>query len=195
LYTYDILTASDKDTYCLLGKEPPELSKKGWRISKGQPMEHRYPEEVLLEMDEEYPGIVAPDLIRNTLHFTLVSKKLKELFEQEAQAQIEFLPFSILNHKGREAEGSFYIANVLDRQACMDLERSEYRESKLRPGTVKRLFQLHLDHARIDAEAKLFRLHLMPAVIIIRSDLRATLEAADIEGLRYLAEGEKCFIN
>jgi hypothetical protein len=192
--SFSILSTSDDPKHCLVDEVPESLNPKKWRISKGLPMEHRYPPDVVLKMDSGHKGLVVPDLVSNTVRITIVSSKLKGLLEQHSGARIEFLPVSMANHKGRIAAKDYFIANVLDHVDCVDKERSEVEELNPDPTLLSGLFRLQVHQDRIPPEAKLFRLKTMPPAILIRDDLRALLDAENLTGVRYIAMGEECAI-
>lgn len=192
MHSYFILTASDDPQYCSINKRPPALEGKKWKLSQGEPMGADYPPDVRMEMSKDHPGLVVPDVIGNDLHLFLVSGRLKTLLERESNARSEYLPASIINHKGRLATQDVFIINVLERVDCVDRPRSEVDESHIEPGTLGGLFRLQVDAGRIPSEAKLFRLGEMPSLILVRNDLRASMEAQGLTGARYVAMGEDC---
>ncbi len=192
--SFFILTGDYDQKYCVLGEVPDSLRPKKWRISKGLPMEDRFPPGVVLGMDDGYKGLLVPDLVSNPLRMLVVSSRLKALLAQHSGARIEFLPVSISNHKGRVAAKDYFIANVLDHQDCIDKEHSEVEELNPDPTMLSGLFRLQIIAGRIPAEAKLFRLKTMPPAILLRDDLRAVFEAEGISGARYIAMGEECSI-
>ena len=191
MHTYDILQPADDSRYGGVEDLPEDLQEKGWRITEGRRMAHRYPAGCSFQMGRLFPGIMVPDMINNLFQYWLVSKKLKALLAQEADVEIEFLPFTLLNHKGRIAAEECYIANVIGTEDCVDLERTEARLSHLEPGTFSRLFRLHLEGARVP-DKKLFRLRQMPHVMVVRDDLRAAFEAHDMSGMAFLPVGAPC---
>ncbi len=93
---------------------------------------------------------------------------------------LQYLPVAIHNHKGRVAAEDCYIANVFKAVDCVDRSQSELTESALKPGQLSILKRLQLDRERIPPDARLFRLKDMPALLIVRGDLRARLEEAGI---------------
>ena len=155
-------------------------------------MDHRYPDDVRFQMDRMFPGIVVPDIITNVFNYCLVSSNLKTILKKEASAEIEFLLFILINHKGRIADKECYIANVIGTEDCVDASKTVALESKLRPGAFSWLTRLFLDNQKINPEAKLFRLHQMPNIMIIRSDLRDVLNEHGIRGVKYIAMGQEC---
>ncbi|ATB34081.1 hypothetical protein MEBOL_007582 [Melittangium boletus DSM 14713] len=155
-------------------------------------MADRYPMGVRLDMAKRHRGLVVPDVIPNTILQYMVTGRLKTLLEKEAGVEIEFLPFMLYNHKGRVAAQDCFIANVIGTQDCADMTRTRGEKSIVSPGQFEALFLLYLTPDKIPADAKLFRPSVMPRLLIIRDDLRATLERSEITGIRYIAMGEKC---
>ncbi len=192
--SFFILSTHNDPKHCVVNEVPESLVPKMWRITEGLPMEHRYPPDVVLKMDNGHKGLVIPDLVSNTESIALVSSRLKGLLEQHAEARIEFLPAAIANHKGRVAAKDYFIANVLDHVDCVDKERSEVEELNPDPALLSGLFRLQVHQDRISPEAKLFRLKTMPSAILIRDDLGALLDAEKFTGIRYIAMGEECAI-
>lgn len=195
MFNYYIIYTAKDDIFCCIEENPEGLKEKGWRICEGKRMGHRYPSDVQFHMGRSYPGIVVPDLIRNLCGYCLVSSKLKEIIESEVEAEIEFLPFALYNHKGRIAGQDCYIANVLDTIDCVDLSRSQGSEFKIVPGTFRQIRKLYLNYDRIPVNAKLFRVPQMMRVLIIRDDLKAVLEQSNITGAQYIGMGEDCRVS
>ncbi|MFY2558301.1 imm11 family protein [Corallococcus terminator] len=194
MHDYFILATTNEPEHCAIGPLPEQLARQKWRIAKGQPMGEHHPARARLDMDKRYPGFVVPDLVSNTFHLYIISHRLKPLLQAELkdQAEGEFLPVSIYNHKGRVAEEDYSIANIFRAVECVDRSRSEFTESALKPGQLSILKRLQLDPERIPAEPRIFRLKEMPALLIIRGDLRARLEEAGITGANYVGLGDKC---
>jgi hypothetical protein len=191
---YFILNAEFTPEYCSIIKCPPSLDDQTWRIADGERMGEHYPPKIRFDMSKEHDGIVVPDFIHNTLHLPMVSGQLKALLEKESGAEIEFLPFTLYNHRGRVAAEGCHIANLLGSLDCVDRRRTEGDESFITPGTYSGLFRLYLSAEQLPPTAKLFRLASMPSVIIIREDLRALLEQQGISGVEYIAMGEECML-
>ncbi|HZH13164.1 MAG TPA: DUF1629 domain-containing protein [Archangium sp.] len=194
MHDYFIFEPLSTPEFCKLGKCPEPFDRQTWRIAKGQPMGEHHPSRVRLDMDKRHAGLVVPDLVFNNSHLHISTRRLKDLLERESGASIEFLPVAIHDHKGRVANEDCYIANVLGTRDCVDRSRSEFKESALKPGQFSQLRKLQLDPERVDPEAKLFRIQDMPAVVIIRGDLRAALDKEGMTGAGYIAMGEKCFL-
>ena len=83
-----------------------------------------YPDGYKFSMSKDMPGIRVPDIINNALGYWMISKKLKELLEHNAAAEIEFLRFTLLNHKRRVSSDRCFIANLVGAVDCVDRERT-----------------------------------------------------------------------
>lgn len=191
-HAYFILSSDYGEQNCRIDELPRPLNKKGWRATVGERMGEHYPAGVRLEMSNEHRGLVIPDYIPNTLLMPVVTGKLKALLEKESGAEIEFLPFALYNHKGRVAAPECFIANVIGKKDWADMTKTRGEKSIISPGTFEALFLLQLDPAKVDPQAKLFRLDIMPRFLIVRDDLRAAFEQHGITGMKYTAMGERC---
>ncbi|WP_141617125.1 DUF1629 domain-containing protein [Myxococcus sp. AB036A] len=189
-HQYFIITEIESDESCLIDELPRPLDKKFWMATKGVRMGNEYTSGVRLKMSRD-GGLGIPDYIPNTLLLPMVSDKLKSLLEKEAGVEIEFLPFSLYNHKGRVAAEACFIANVIGTHECVDAAKTRGEKSIISPGQFEALSQLTLDSAKVPSDAKLFRVNVFPRALIIRDDLRATLEREGITGIRYVAMGER----
>lgn len=193
-HSYFILSTVREPKNCVIHEEPTSIRDMSWRMSRGLPVDERFPSDVVLQVDGGTKGITLPDFVSNTVQLAIVSRKLKQTLDEHAAANIEYLPISIANHKGRVSGNDYYIANLLDHHDCIDMERSEVEQLGMEPEFLSGLFRLHITEDRVPHEAKLFRLKSMPSAILIRDDLRATVDVAGLTGVKYIGMGERCRI-
>ena len=193
MHSYFILDSSGDDDHCIIDTDSPSLRDFSWKLAEGTPAGSPLPTDLSVRMDTSHPGLIIPDFIGNTLRVFMVSNRLKTLWDREEAAKIEWVPIRIYNHKRRIASKDSFIANVLTAQDCVDMERTVSEPSYLWPGNIGPLYKLYLDPARIDPKLKLFRLAKRPTTLIIRDDLRETMEREGITGTRYIAMGQECF--
>jgi hypothetical protein len=186
---FSIIEAVLDDQHCVVDQFPDGLDEVHLPAD-GERVGTLYPPDVQLAMSGDFPGIRPGDLVHNTMGYTLASERMKKLLEDACTAPIEFLPFALVNHKGRSA-GTFYIANVLAVSDCVDRARTEGVEDAVNQGRLMIIRKLVLDDARIDPKLNLFRIAVLPSVLIIREDLRRAIEAAGMTGIRYLELGTK----
>lgn len=192
--SYYILQADRDALNCCIEAVPEPLQAKGWRIPKGRRMDHRYPENVSFRMGDHHSGRIVPDIIFNLCRYWMISEKVKGILEESVDTPIEYLPFSLVNHKGRIEEGTFYISNVLEVKDCVDLQQSDFTESKLEPGTFMWLRSLVLDESKLSDDDHLFRVVNIPNIMIVSSHLRTLFDEREVTGATYVGMGEPCMI-
>lgn len=140
---------------------------------------------------DEAPGIVMSDFVHNALGFLMVKGRVRDLLAARATAEIEFLPFALLDHKGRVADPEAWIVNVLGTSDCVDLQRTVGTAKAGRTGQFLEITELHLDEARVDRQQNIFRIAARPRVIVVRDDLRAALEELGVTGARFTDMGQQ----
>lgn len=192
--SYSILRASKDPAFCGIQNLPDALNPLSWKLAEGRSVVKQYPPAVQLKMADRYPGIIVPDFIYNVVACTLVSEAAKDLLEQHARADIEFLPFTLLNHKGRVARERCFIANVLGVVDCVDPTRTSATPSKMEKGTYLFLNKLELDMKKVPETARIMRLKQLPSVMIVHEALRAVLQERGMTGLGFIELGEECDI-
>src|SRR5688572_20322221 len=130
---FSLLCPPDDPRWCQILKMPGGV-KDMLLPSRGKSMDGRYePRE--FRMADAAKGLAVPDAITNAFNFLMASEALKTVLERHvAGAQVEYLPFRLLDHKGRVAVERGYIVNVLGTVDCLDKERSRGVETAIYPG-------------------------------------------------------------
>jgi hypothetical protein len=186
---YFILYHQKADRYCGILKRPADMQFKA-PPARGKRAGDRYQDGQKFQMAPEIPGTEVPDVIRNAVRYLMVSARMKSLLEEHATAEIEFLRFTLLDHQGQVAKDDCYLANVLGTVDCVDMERTEGTVGETRKGVrIERLRKLYLRDEAVDPGRNIFRIAPMPAVIVVREDLKAALEAAQITGAEFFPMG------
>jgi hypothetical protein len=116
---------------------------------------------------------------------------MKALLERDATAVIEFLQFSVVNHKGRVAAKDCYIANVIGVQDCVDVDKTEGTRDEFYEDQFRRVERLVLRPSAIDPELNLFRIDRMPSLLIARQDLVDKIAEAGMTGGSFTPVGEE----
>lgn len=150
------------------------------RPARGKSMGDTY-SEVDFKMTDQVRGLKVPDVINNALDYLMVSQPMKDLIEANVTSPIEFLPFRLLNHKGRVAAERCYIVNVLGTIDCGDTARIEGTPNPMRPGVYFSVNRLFIDPDKVPADARMFRVTQVPALILIRDDLKQVFEAGKMK--------------
>lgn len=127
-------------------------------------------------MESSVPGLVVPDFIANAMSYLMISGRARALFEDVVPDPIEYLPFKIVNHKGAELEETYFVANVMAAVPAVDVAISQGRPDALNPEFFDLFRDLHLDHAQIPPERRMFRLSVFPQKILIHEAVKEEIE-------------------
>ncbi len=177
---------------------------KTYKLKEGIFVQEFFPENCELSLHES-GGDLVTDIIDNIYRIVIISSAAKAIFEEFGLTEdtVEYLPFALLNKKGKTAsESPFYIANTLYKIDCLDFDRIKeaaeeecdeddpecafydgiyYNNSSKE--TVSDLAYLYLKEDELPEDAIFFRVGECPEYIIIRSDLVEALENGGMTGL------------
>ncbi len=187
-HTYFLLRWEVLDGYCAIF-DFAEGMKQTFKPATGVRMGDAYPQGARFKMAKEERGLKIADVIPNAVGYFMVSAKMKELLEKHSGAEIEFLRFTLLNHRGRVASEDCYIANVIGTRDCVDLEKSDGDRNALMPQRFMYVRRLVLAEDKVDPQARLFRTTTVPQVMIIRDDLKDILEKEGVTGPTFYPMG------
>jgi uncharacterized protein DUF1629 len=183
--SYSILRDDLDDRHCGIWDyldEFPDIE----NPAEGIPMGDTFPDGVRFQMARETPGLLIADVINNAFGYLMVSAKGKAFLEANAKVPIEWLRFTLLNHKARVASDDCWIANVLGTVDCVNLHHTKGEVSAVDPGEFMNITRLVLDPQRIPPDRSLFRIASLPSVMIVRDDLRRAMESAPLTGVTFL---------
>lgn len=178
------------DGYCAIFKIPNGM-REIHKPAVGVRMGSAFPEGQRFQMAKEEKGLKIGDVIPNAIGYFMVSARMKALLEQHAGVEIEFLRFTLLDHRGRVASEDCYIANVIGTRDCVDLEKSDGDPNQLIPGRFTSVRRLVLAEDKVDPQARLFRTSTVPKVLIVRRDLKELFEKEGVTGATFYPLGQE----
>ncbi|WP_253986155.1 imm11 family protein [Pyxidicoccus xibeiensis] len=156
-----------------------------YKPAEGVPTGTLFSSGLKFNMAAEVKGFRIPDVIDNAVGYFMVSERMKSLLEK-ARADVEYIRFILLNHKGRVASDQCYIVNVLGTRDWADMSRCEGRTSAVdKHRSFARLKRLVLKDEEVDPSVDLFRVQAMPQLMILRSDFKDYLQKEGITGARF----------
>ena len=131
---YDISITGETgqiDVYCYAKALPDELGFKHYYLREGLPLAPHYPSDPFkasIHLSPKYMGIKLGSLIGNSGGALLLHKDLIAVIQQHNVIEIEVLPFTLYDHKGRVHSKEYAILNPLSIIDCihMDLSGAEY---------------------------------------------------------------------
>jgi hypothetical protein len=162
----------------------PEGGPADWRFSEGKPLAKEFPQNATVRFSDNFPdGRRLLDFVNNISDVLMVSARVREVLDSIGIGNIEYLPITILNHRGKAAPAKYFIANLLGTESAIDMKKSDVVASNL-DGEIATINRLVLDRDSISPDAKLFRAATMKTLFFIREDALSALTDAGVNGLK-----------
>jgi hypothetical protein len=155
-------------------------------LAEGVSLLGQWPANVVCKMSPKYPKDIE---LTDNLHggnYPVISQRLKTKIAASASAnQCEFLPVSVLNHKGRVASKDYFILNPVGSVDCIDTEESEVEWNDLDETDISEMERLVLRENDVPAEVNLFRAKYLLGTILVRRSLADQLSSDGFTGLYF----------
>jgi len=157
-----------------------------YELNRGISRAESWPAGVTCVMDPEFPtDIELTDNLYGT-NIIVVSERLRDaLAGGNAADGVEFLPVSIVNHKGRVASNSYFVLNPPTTIECIDLKASKVKWNVLNKKLISTCERLVIDEKKVPAQVSTFRPRHLPMRILVRTEVAKSLEAAGLTGLHF----------
>lgn len=182
--TYFLSTLGDlrDPALCVLDNIPPGLGAAYSRIARGRSMGDDFPAQAEISMTEGREGIRLASLVGHTQNFIVASRALQTIIREAYGAtpfrdRIEFLPVSIIDHRGRVRSDEYALVNPLGTFDVLDHERSEV---KYYEGYVIGVDKYVLDAEKVAAAPPLFRLQEKPSRYLVQESLAQAIDQATL---------------
>lgn len=144
-------------------------------------------EGVRMHMDPNFPkAIQLPDCVKNLPGAIVVSKRLKEFIEAEQPADVEYLPLSIVNHKGKVASADYFIVNPYRLQDCIDQAQSDIQWNAIDKSLISACTKMVIDEKKIAKGAKVFRLQHYPTKVLFARSLADGIKKGGFTGIKFI---------
>jgi hypothetical protein len=146
-----------------------------------------WPSNVQFHMDPALPkAIQLPDWVKNMPSALVASKTLKAIVQGSEPADMEYLPLTLIDHKGRVASADYFMLNPFTLQDAIDQQKSAIEWNPIDPTLIADCTSLVLDESRIDPRATVFRLKHYPSKVIFRRDLANAIKKAGCTGIKFV---------
>jgi uncharacterized protein DUF1629 len=157
-----------------------------YRLSSGTEMLSGWPVEAAFHMDPDLPNdTLLIDNVRNVEEKIVVSERLKTFLEAQSLVSVEYLPVTIINHKGKPADESYFIVHPLGVVDCLDLDACEITWSRIDPKQIRRLKRLVIEEPSLTAGRMLFRIKGLAGVILVHRDLAKAIDRQEFSGVSW----------
>lgn len=155
-----------------------------FELLKGISRADNFPSDAYFQFSPDFPrDLLLEDFIKNENKVLVASQRAREVIESHAAKNNEFLPVTIVDHKGREVPEPYFIVHQIVLQPCIDEGASEFEENAIDPERIYYMDRLVLDESRVDPEVALFRMARFAKVPVFRRDLAERIQAAALTGI------------
>ena len=169
----------------IVGMERP------YELQQGMQLAPSWPKDARFKMDDDLPrDTKLEDFLNNLPSVLVVSERVRAFLEAEKVKLIEFLPVTILNHKGRSEKAPYFIANCTENQDCIDESKATFKPNAIDPDVWISVQNIVLDPKKLDPELRLFRLKRYSKLDVWREDLAKKAMAQGFTGRKFIPLSE-----
>jgi hypothetical protein len=166
--------------------EKPEGLKEPYLLTDGIELSDQWPEGVVCRMNDEFPKDIRLTDNLYGANSPVISQHLKERISVLAPAsQIEFLPVTILNHKGRVASKDYFFLNPIGTVDCIDIEKSRVVWNAMNKTVISSVKQLTLSNGTVPEKVGILRPAYLTRTIFLRRSLSERLSQDGFTGLMF----------
>lgn len=185
---YFILGPARDAEFCKVDMAPQDFPSMN-PAKRGTSMADAWPESAEFRMEPRHAGLMVPDVVFNPHRCLMVTDRMRSFLHESIDTPVEYLRFTLINHKGRVADDSMWVVNLLDSVGCADMEKTRGSESPFYPGEIQNLRKLFIVEDELPTDRRAFRLKECPHTILVRADLRREIEEAGFSA-EFFALGE-----
>jgi hypothetical protein len=159
-----------------------------YELAKGIPRASTFPQDAAFTMDSDFfNDLMLTDNLINTDRLIVASRRLKEFLEARPLRHVEYLPVTIIDHKGKPASREYFIVHPTDLVDCLDMDQSEVEWGLVDEQSIDSVARLVIDLAKVDPAVELFRPKPFYDVVVVRRALAEAIDAAGFVGIRWIA--------
>jgi hypothetical protein len=167
--------------FCVV--KPPTGIKKAYQLDEGISRADGWPSDVTCRMSPDHPKDI--ELTDNLYGsgLAVISGRLKAALTEERVNHVEFLPLTILNHKGRVASANYAIMNPLDVCDCIDIGKSGVKWNPIDTESIMSCERLAIKEETVPADWKVFRPKFATVCTLIRTEILERLASTGYKGI------------
>lgn len=178
---YLIWMSTAADNACWLG--PVEKYGKNYHLPRGIPLAASFPPNVQLRMNKTFPKATAlTDDLKNGSPVKICSQRLVAFLKERQLTHVEYLPVTILDHKGKVASKEYRLVNPVGLQDALDRTASEPTHNLIKKDQIDSVKRIVLDVSKLDPAVKVFRLAGFYSPVLIARDLADAINAQGFVG-------------
>jgi hypothetical protein len=174
----------DDPDLCMLGNFIKGIEMDSWRVGEGERVGELLPKDARIYMDKENLGIQLSSLIGNTQQMLVVHKDVKDIIQKHCgDKQVEYLPFTLYDHRKRVHSRDYFIINPLGTFDCLDFEASTLQRGEENPERISEVLKHVLDRKKMKNAPPIFRVDKDPTTYVLNYELAKELSEGDFSNL------------
>lgn len=178
---YWIFYGSNSDSALIGGY--PNSKIKDYRYNRGESLAEEFPKKATVSFSKKWPDRrKLYDFLDNTCNLLIASSRVRTILEELKAKNLEFLPVTVLDHKGKPVAEPYFIINPLGGQDIIDMEKSKVVMNSILKDQVAHIKKLTLQPDKVEDGAKLFRASRSRYVFFIDDSVREAFEKNGITG-------------
>ncbi|WP_163991469.1 imm11 family protein [Pyxidicoccus caerfyrddinensis] len=172
-FKLETLGLADAPDLIMLEAEPEALGLEAHCAAVGKPIASAWPADARMQLSEENPGVRLTSLLGNTFNYLIVDAAVRDVIAQHcASVPIEYLPFTLIDHRGRVHSKDYFVVNPLGHRDCVDAAASDIQYLR---GKVVGIRKLVLDPEKLRDAPALFRLEQKRQTYVVSQALADAL--------------------
>jgi hypothetical protein len=176
-YLLNTLGNANDDDLCVISNSVDGIGLGDVGLHTGARIGDEYPQDAKVYMSQENPGIKLSDVLGNTKNFLMVSRDLKEVVEKHCGDKVEYLPFTLYDHRKRVYSKDYFILNPLGTFDCLDLRKSDIVWGESDPDRIVRIEEHVLDRRKVEDAPQLFRIDRHPTAYVLGVNLATEIHS------------------
>jgi hypothetical protein len=173
----------DDDSLCFLDNFIEGLEPLSWRAEEGARLGKDFPKDAKLFMNKENPGIKLSPLLGTSCNVLIGSRDFKEAVEKHCKNEIEYLPFTLYDHRKRVYSRDYFIINPIGTLDCLDRKESDITWDDENPDEVLGIDGMVLDYEKVKDAPQLFRVDLEPSACVVGLELAREFKARNFSNI------------
>jgi hypothetical protein len=151
----------------------------------------RFPNDVIMEMSKEDPDLrVLYDIVENINTLLVVSEPFKEILQKFDCGDVEYLPVTIRNQRGKIEPTAYFIVNLVDSVDYINKKETKIEFSALKKSLISSIENIIINEEGIPADRALFRSAEFPKGYVVNDALKNAIENANMENVKFVEASE-----
>ncbi|MEZ6138541.1 MAG: hypothetical protein R3C53_26965 [Pirellulaceae bacterium] len=168
---------------CIIDSAPEDIGLYDYCLSRGVRAAEHYPDDAKVFLQDSQPGIKLAGLIGNTLGYLILSTNGMRLIEEFCpDSEIEYLQFTLFNHKKRVHSSDYWFVNPIGGFDCLDEKASGVELDE--DGEAEAIEEFVLAGEKLKDAPHLFRISLDPGEYVISRELGEAFAKSNVTNVQ-----------